>query len=75
MKHSHNNNHIQKAKTDEHNVINIKNKRITKRILKSLELLNKKNLHTYIRIRRKNANLIFFYKIRKENKDYNSLTK
>ena len=34
MKHSHNNDHIQKAEKDEHDVVNIENQKITKRILK-----------------------------------------
>ena len=47
MKHLHNNNHIQKANTDEHNVKNIQNQRSTKRILKNLSELG---LYIYIYI-------------------------
>ena len=45
MKHSHNKNQIQKANTDEHYLINIQNQTSTKRISKSLKLLNNKSLN------------------------------
>ena len=41
MKHSHNNDHIRKSKTDEHDAFKIENQKITKRILKSLKSLYK----------------------------------